>query len=299
MANLSLSDLLKKMVEMGGSDLHLTTNSAPQVRVHGHLAPLPGYHEMTPVDTKQLAYSVLTDAQKHRFEEALELDFTGNVLSRTPIEPDAPLLYRGEPLADIKRTIADLLVAAVDRRLENNPQPMALLSGGIDSTVVTQLTADRLKRLADGRRLQVITLGAMIPYTQDEYYARYAAKRLGLALDIVHPPRQRLPDAIRRALALQDEPLGMPSYFFLFQLIEAVAPYGRVLFTGDGGDDPVIAPVTPLLSGKPVTAKDKAKILNIYAMTQNKNETMRIVWGGKNAQRAAWLKEILQGEAAQ
>src|SRR5258708_20579637 len=76
MANLSLSDLLKKMVEMGGSDLHLTTNSAPQVRVHGHLAPLPGFHEMTPVDTKQLAYSVLTDAQKHRFEEALELDFS-------------------------------------------------------------------------------------------------------------------------------------------------------------------------------------------------------------------------------
>src|SRR3982750_2976817 len=75
-SQISLPDLLRKMTEMGGSDLHLTTNSAPQVRVHGHLAPLPGYQEMTPVDTKQLAYSVLTDAQKHRFEEALELDFS-------------------------------------------------------------------------------------------------------------------------------------------------------------------------------------------------------------------------------
>src|SRR5262249_28777827 len=36
----------------------------------------PGFAELTPVDTKQLAYSVLTDAQKHRFEEALELDFS-------------------------------------------------------------------------------------------------------------------------------------------------------------------------------------------------------------------------------
>jgi twitching motility protein PilT len=75
-AQITLPELLKKMTELGGSDLHLTTNSAPQVRVHGHLSPLPGYVEMTAADTKRLAYSVLTDAQKHRFEENLELDFS-------------------------------------------------------------------------------------------------------------------------------------------------------------------------------------------------------------------------------
>lgn len=73
---INLPDLLRKMTEMGGSDLHLTTNSAPQVRVHGHLSPLPGFQPLTPGDTKRLAYSVLTDAQKHRFEENLELDFS-------------------------------------------------------------------------------------------------------------------------------------------------------------------------------------------------------------------------------
>ena len=75
-AQITLPELLKKMTDAGGSDLHLTTNSAPQVRVHGHLAPLSGYPEMTAADTKRLAYSVLTDAQKHRFEENLELDFS-------------------------------------------------------------------------------------------------------------------------------------------------------------------------------------------------------------------------------
>ena len=75
-SQISLPDLLRKMTEAGGSDLHLTTNSAPQVRVHGHLAPIPGYPQLTPADTKRLAYSVLTDAQKHRFEENLELDFS-------------------------------------------------------------------------------------------------------------------------------------------------------------------------------------------------------------------------------
>src|ERR1700757_976772 len=73
--SLSLSDLLKRMLEMNGSDLHITTNSPPQIRVHGHLVPLD-LPQLTPAETKQLAYSVLTDAQKHRFEETLELDFS-------------------------------------------------------------------------------------------------------------------------------------------------------------------------------------------------------------------------------
>src|SRR5919112_1804120 len=73
---LSLSDLLKKLIEMGGSDLHLTTNTPPQVRVDGHLRPVDGFRVLTPAETKSLAYSVLTDAQKHRFEENLELDFS-------------------------------------------------------------------------------------------------------------------------------------------------------------------------------------------------------------------------------
>ena len=72
----TLPDLLKKMTDLGGSDLHLSTHSAPQVRVHGHLAPLPGYGPLSPSDTKRLGYSVLTDSQKHRFEENLELDFS-------------------------------------------------------------------------------------------------------------------------------------------------------------------------------------------------------------------------------
>lgn len=75
-SQVTLPELLKKMTDAGGSDLHLTTNSAPQIRVHGHLSPLSEFPAFTPADTKRLAYSVLTDAQKHRFEENLELDFS-------------------------------------------------------------------------------------------------------------------------------------------------------------------------------------------------------------------------------
>ena len=74
----SLPELLRKLKELGGSDLHLTTGSPPQVRIDGRLRPLD-LPPMNAAETKRLAYSVLTDAQKHRLEENLELDFSFGV----------------------------------------------------------------------------------------------------------------------------------------------------------------------------------------------------------------------------
>ncbi|MEO8679736.1 MAG: type IV pili twitching motility protein PilT, partial [Vicinamibacterales bacterium] len=59
----TLPDLLKQAVELEGSDLHLSIGSPPQVRVHGELRKLE-FPDLTPTDTKSLAYAVLTDAQK-------------------------------------------------------------------------------------------------------------------------------------------------------------------------------------------------------------------------------------------
>src|SRR5260221_11124144 len=71
----TLPELLKTTVEMNGSDLHIATSTPPQVRVDGELVRLQ-VPELTPAETKQLVYSVLTDAQKKRFEETMELDFS-------------------------------------------------------------------------------------------------------------------------------------------------------------------------------------------------------------------------------
>ncbi len=71
----TLPELLQTLVENSGSDLHITTDTPPQIRVHGHLKPLD-LPSLGPAETKSLAYSVLTDQQKKRFEEALELDFS-------------------------------------------------------------------------------------------------------------------------------------------------------------------------------------------------------------------------------
>ena len=73
MAN--LAQLLQTMIEKGASDLHITSGTPPQIRVDGDLVPL-NHPPLAPAETKQLIYSVLTDNQKHRFEEENELDLS-------------------------------------------------------------------------------------------------------------------------------------------------------------------------------------------------------------------------------
>lgn len=75
MAQLNLQALLKAMLDKGASDLHITAGSPPRLRIDGDVVKLQT-EPMTAVDTKQLCYSVMNDAQKLRFEEDLEIDFS-------------------------------------------------------------------------------------------------------------------------------------------------------------------------------------------------------------------------------
>lgn len=73
--NLSLPTLLKAMTDKGASDLHVTVGSPPRLRIDGDLVKLQT-EPLTATETKTLCYSVMNDAQKLRFEEDLELDFS-------------------------------------------------------------------------------------------------------------------------------------------------------------------------------------------------------------------------------
>lgn len=70
-----IQELLKIAVEKNASDLHLTTQIPPRIRVDGHLISLD-HPPLTAVDTKELVYTLLTDRQKKIFEEKMELDFS-------------------------------------------------------------------------------------------------------------------------------------------------------------------------------------------------------------------------------
>lgn len=71
----TIQDLLKIVVEKDASDLHITTYSPPRIRVNGTLISLD-YPPLSATETKNIIYSLLTDRQKKKFEEKLELDFS-------------------------------------------------------------------------------------------------------------------------------------------------------------------------------------------------------------------------------
>jgi twitching motility protein PilT len=72
--DLHVNDLLERVVDLGGSDLHLTSGIHPAVRVHGELKPLTEFPEMNGSEIRRMIYAVLTQRQRERFESDLELD---------------------------------------------------------------------------------------------------------------------------------------------------------------------------------------------------------------------------------
>src|SRR5437773_12235334 len=75
-AGLNLRALLEEMVSRNASDLHIVAGERPKLRVDGDITNSSSDFELTPKDTLQLAYSVLTEQQKKRFELEDELDFS-------------------------------------------------------------------------------------------------------------------------------------------------------------------------------------------------------------------------------
>src|SRR3712207_1478101 len=173
---LSLSDLLKKLIELGGSDLHLTTNTPPQVRVDGHLRPLEEFRTLTSADTKSLAYSVLTDAQKHRFEENLELDFSFGVRGLSRFRANlfnqrgaVGAVFRAIPY-EIK-SFDDLGLPPVVSSLCERPRGLILVTGPTGSGKSTTLAA-MLDKVNRERHEHIVTIEDPIEFLQDRKSTR-------------------------------------------------------------------------------------------------------------------------------
>jgi twitching motility protein PilT len=161
MPTVTLSELLKKMIEMGGSDLHITTNSPPRIRVHGRLRPLD-MPPLTAADTKALAYSVLTDAQKHRFEENLELDFSFGLKNLARFR--ANLFNQRGAVGAVFRTIPweikgfeALGLPQVVKGLCDKPRGLVLVTGPTGSGKSTTLAA-MLDKINADREEHMITV---------------------------------------------------------------------------------------------------------------------------------------------
>jgi twitching motility protein PilT len=71
---IQLADMLETLITCGGSDLHLTAGAPPTVRLNGVMRPIEGADRLTPPELQRLIYQIISQKQRERFEEDLELD---------------------------------------------------------------------------------------------------------------------------------------------------------------------------------------------------------------------------------
>src|SRR4051812_3923370 len=193
----TLPELLKTMVDMDGSDLHIATATPPQVRVHGHLTRLQ-LPELGPADTKQLVYSVLTDSQKKRFEETLELDFSFGIKAINSRFRCNVFSQRGAVGAVFRlipekiRSFGELGLPAVLANLAERPRGLVLVTGPTGSGKSTTLAA-MLDKINSERREHILTIEDPIEYI-------HAHKNCLINQREVHSDTNSFSDALRAAL---------------------------------------------------------------------------------------------------
>jgi twitching motility protein PilT len=163
----NLHQLLKAMIEKGASDLHITTSSPPQLRIDGRLHPLK-MPPLSPPETKQLCYSVLTDAQKHRFEEDNELDLSFGVRGLSRFRANV-FLQRGAVAGAFRaipykvRTFEELGLPRIVLELTKKPRGLILVTGPTGSGKSTTL-ASMIDRINSERNEHIVTIEDPIEY---------------------------------------------------------------------------------------------------------------------------------------
>jgi twitching motility protein PilT len=148
----TLPELLQKTLESGASDLHLTTGVPAQIRVDGKLRPI-NEAVMGAADTKRLAYSVMTDSQKHQFEEKWEIDFSFGIKDLCRFRANV-FTQRGAVGAVFRiipfevKGFESLNLPSVVEKLCDKPRGLILVTGPTGSGKSTTLAAmiDKINR---------------------------------------------------------------------------------------------------------------------------------------------------------
>jgi twitching motility protein PilT len=163
----NLHQLLRAMIEKGASDMHITTGSHPLLRIDGAIVPLK-LQPLSPIETKQLCYSVLTEEQKIQFEKNKELDLSFGVKSLSRFRANI-FMQRGAVSGAFRSipfkilSFDELGLPPIVAELAAKPRGLILVTGPTGSGKSTTL-ASIIDKINSETRQHIMTVEDPIEY---------------------------------------------------------------------------------------------------------------------------------------
>jgi len=179
-----IDDLLKIAIERDASDLHLKAGNHPMIRVHGTLTPLVGFPRLAPEDAEDLANQVMTDYQKKKLKEELDVDlayslsgfgrFRGNIYYQ---RGSLAISLRIIPLE--AKSIRELLLPEVLEKIAFYPRGLVLVTGTTGSGKTTTL-ASMVDFINTYRRENIVTIEDPIEYLHKDKKSAISQREVGM-----------------------------------------------------------------------------------------------------------------------
>ena len=161
-SGVNLRALLEEMIERDASDLHVTAGERPKMRIDGDIQNSNVDVVLNPKDTLQIAYSVLTENQKKRFELEDELDFSFGIQNLARFRGNCfkqrgcvSMVIRQIPFTI--KTFSDLGLPPVIARMAEKPRGLVLVTGPTGSGKSTTLAA-MIDKINKERKGHIITV---------------------------------------------------------------------------------------------------------------------------------------------
>ena len=189
-SNMTLQEMLRLMIAQNGSDLHITTGSHPRIRINGELVQLEDVPPLTGAETRQMCYTVLTDVQKHKFEEQNELDFSFGLKNVSRFRGNL-FIQRGS-VAGVFRAIPfeiksfnELGLPRVVEDLCRKHSGLVLVTGPTGSGKSTTL-ASMINRINDEKPYHIITIEDPIEYLHKSNVSLVNQREVGADTESFH-----------------------------------------------------------------------------------------------------------------
>ena len=160
--NFDFADVLIETLERRASDLHITAGAAPTVRVRGRLTPLEDYPLLTPTDTREIVYSILSNDQRQRLESDWQVDLAYSIPGRARFRVNA-YFQRNAIGAAFRLIPADIVdietlgLPPIVHELTKKPRGFVLCTGPTGSGKSTSL-ASMIDEINASREEHIMTI---------------------------------------------------------------------------------------------------------------------------------------------